>query len=979
MSVRWIVPLLIVVSARTASAQSTSVLSGRVDADAQFARKLFERGQIEMADSLCTLLEKSGKLAGAAQVTVQSLHIDLRIELAKKTTDLAKRKDLLKQALQDKEDFVKQHAGSPEGDLAALALPDLYAQLGDTLKLMIKAESQPTVVADYQQEGQKLYQEAHERLRARIDELTKLKQEKEDKEIEDPKLDETLMGARFNLPRTLYGQAQLYGKDEFRRKDLLEQAIKQLQEFGLDYTGVVYSYQATILEGQCQKELGNNDAALAIWTQLAQELEAGWEPDKSGMFQIGSAESDLVAAALLQKALLLTELDRASEGVAEIKDYFAKYVGSYEAFAGLALLYQLGEMQLAAGDTDGAGQTAQKLIDLDGNGPWGANGLALQNKILGKGDTTNVGADKLLALARGQFNRRNEVRALELCRQAAANAKADPTQSAKGLEAFQLMGDIFRAREWYHEAALAYDSGAERYPNEADAPEAVYQALQAYVKINETEKRPYFKRRIDDRMKLLTTKYPNHPRASFALIVEGQNYENDDDFLTAAKTYEKVQPGAKSYLIAQYQAGSAYFLHARQLSKNAAKKLEAKPFFETSISMLKKSTADLEEAAGKTFDVQEQKLYVSTGFKARVTLAQVQLDENVNQPEEALKTLAAVDENPRYLTNADNVAKVWSLRISAYNKMGKLEDAAKNLDGLLAKSPDSPAIATAAGAVAVEYDKRGQEASDKKDERGAEDLWKRAAKYYRISGQAQLKSPSGRASEVSGVAERLFILGLILNKAPDSFLGWRGAKSADPDYWRLASDLYRAALEQSPSRKGRLYRARALGFLGQWEEAANDYATFFETLQFADPTTNKINVQLLADPDNKQLGLVNAYIEWAVCENRAGKSGASNAADRFANALKLFGTLNKNPNVVVPDSAPWWTFKYEQVQALVNKGDYSAARIELNQVERQTNKLGGTVPGLADDFKLLKADIEKNTFNKNGIQSPAAPAPAKPR
>jgi hypothetical protein len=158
MFVRWIAPsplvlALIAFPAVPARAQSPSVLSGRADADAAFARKLFEHGQTDMADKLCTLLEQGGKLSGSAEKVVKSLHIDLRADLAKKTSDLPKRKDLLKQVLQDKEEFIKQHQGTPEAEEAALTLPDVYGQLGDTLKSLIEKETQPQVIADYQNRG----------------------------------------------------------------------------------------------------------------------------------------------------------------------------------------------------------------------------------------------------------------------------------------------------------------------------------------------------------------------------------------------------------------------------------------------------------------------------------------------------------------------------------------------------------------------------------------------------------------------------------------------------------------------------------------------------------------------------------------------------------------------------------------------------------------------------------------------------------
>lgn len=967
MYVRWFAPLLIAAFASPLHAQSNAVLSGRPEADAAFARKLFERGMPELAEQVCVLLERSGKLTGSAEKAVASLHIDLRAALATKSTDLAKRKDLLTQVLREKEDFIKQHQGTPEAEEAALTLPDVYADLGDTLKSLIESEKQPQVVADYQAEGQKIYAEAEERLKLRIEELTKLVIEKEDKGEEDLKLVEQLMTVRFNLPRTLFGHALMYPKDEFRRKSLLEEAAKQLQIFGLDFTQeVITKYDAQILEGRCHKELGDYELALTVWGDMCQSLMDGYEVVK-GVVQIEPAACRIVAIGLLQRALLFTELKRFQEGVADAKNFFATAAGAYDSDAGLALLYQMGEMQIEAGDSEGADKTGNKLVELDGNGPWGNNGRLLIDKALGKSGGT-VSSDKLLALARAQA-KRDEMRALALCRQAAANAKVDKSMDKTGFEALLLMGDIFRGRRWYHEAMLAYDEASTRYPAADDAAEAVYLSLQCLQTINDGqpgvfagEKRPYYKRRIEEKLKTLATRYANHSRASYALIIEGRSYDADEDYLKAAETYQKVQPAAQSYAEAQVSAAFSYFLHARKLAKDPAKKAEAKPFFEQAMGMLRKTGADVEKKLDETFDLVAQQRMVGLAFRARITLAQIQLDDAVNAPVDALATLEGLDENKRFNSDADNVAKVWNLKIQAFNKQGKIEEATKALDGLVTKSPDSPAISTAAGAVAREYDERAVQAQDKGDKKAALDLWKRASKYYRMSAQAMLKGTSARGNEVTRVAERLYTLGLIGNDVEgDSFLGWKAPRGADLDNWRSAADLYEAALRQAPSRKGRLYEARAHGFLGDWERSADSYARFFEEITLVDPGTGKFATATLQDPDLQKLGVVTAYIEWGVAESNAGK--ATQDTEHTAKSLGIFANVAKNPNSVVIDSKPWWIFKYAQIQALVTKGDFKEAGIQLRDAERSTPALGKPA-GLESEFKKLKSDIEKQSFTK---------------
>src|SRR5262249_22481433 len=106
---------------------------------------------------------------------------------------------------------------------------------------------------------------------------------------------------------------------------------------------------------------------------------------------------------------------------------------------------------------------------------------------------------ELLRVAQTMLDRGNEARALELCRQAASAAKSDPKLADTGLQAYMKMGKIFRDRKWFSEAALAFDAGADRFPTAGDAAEGVYQALQTYLGLNNDEKKPFYKRRVDER------------------------------------------------------------------------------------------------------------------------------------------------------------------------------------------------------------------------------------------------------------------------------------------------------------------------------------------------------------------------------------------------------------------------------------------------------------------------------------------------
>jgi hypothetical protein len=144
------------------------------------------------------------------------------------------------------------------------------------------------------------------------------------------------------------------------------------------------------------------------------------------------------------------------------------------------------------------------------------------------------------------------------------------------------------------------------------------------------------------------------------------------------------------------------------------------------------------------------------------------------------------------------------MRIEALEKQGRLDDAQKQLDGLMKKDPDTRAIGPAAGKVARALDTKSEKLRGEKKAKEAEEFQKSAARYYSISGRALLKGESARsASELEQIAMRLYVLGLTFNGVPESdttFIGWSPKKTRDPSLWQQAADLFEAAAQpQQPA------------------------------------------------------------------------------------------------------------------------------------------------------------------------------------
>lgn len=945
MQVRWIAPSFLVALSGSALAQSHSILGKN---DAAFARELYRRGYADLAEKLCDVMEKSGKLSGDEAVVIKALHLDLRLDIAKNEPDLYQRKDLIKLILQEKEMMVRDYRGSKEAVETSNTLPEVYRQLGDAIGLAIQKEKNAQLIGELQDEGQKIYSQAEDAIKSRIEAL-------KNNHI-DPVSENAYVSALYNLPRTYYFHSLLIPKGGLGKSLLLEKAITGFQEFGLDYSNLILNYEGMIMMGLCDKDLENFDNALGAFEDTIKQLRESYDPDSKGVFPLTPEESDTLSRAVLQKMLLLYDLKRHEDALAISKKFFETTPDPLETASGLAVLAQQAETQIAQGDLKGANDSANKLVDFDGNGIWGAKGREIQAQLLQGPGSSKIGAVDTLKIAASLANKGQGERALQICQQAIAAAHGTSNEAAIGVDAYLLIGSIYLQRpgSWSPEAAVAFDAAADRYPNAEKAPEAVYQSLQQYIILNREEKKSLYKTRIGERMKTLTTRYPNHPRAAYAQIAEGQQLEGENEFLKAAACYQKVTPGAASFLEAQFRTGNAYFLQARKLFGDK-KPDEAKQYVTQAETLLKKSIEDLDTATKGTMDLEAQGRFDRLGFGARLALAQMYLNENVNRAPDVVTLLTGADE--KYAADPDKVSTIWGLTISALEKQGKVDEAVTRLEALLRKDPESRAIGGAAGQVARALDKRADDLSKQKKVKEASDIWKKAATYYSLSGRGMLKSSNVRADDLVPIAERLFVLGLDFNGVPESqssFVGWSPGKNPDTNLWKQAGELYAAALKVSPSYRTMISLGRAQGFLGKWAESAAVYGQLFDQEVLFDKDTKKINNVL----NRSKPELLQAYLEWGVAEN--GAAQAESDQDRYDRATTVFDNLTKT--LQDPSSSLWWQAKYYQIKNLVDAGKWEPAAVQMRDLERTTQSLGGGDAALKDLFTALKAEIAKKTF-----------------
>jgi len=923
------------------SAQTPGVL-GRDNTD--FARRLFERGYTDLAEGLCKTLTDAG-VAGNDQLEVQALGFELAVARIERDPNLAARVPGLRKVIEDENAFIKANARTSTADVVRTNLPNVYLELASTLTELVKLEKDTAKRAELMTLGEEVFRNGKADLSERKE---RFKKQLDSGEGNLDYAQRQHMSALYNLAKMEFQSAQLYPEGSSMRIDPLQAALKYFQDYGYDYSDTLNNYQGIIYQGLCHESLGLPDDALTDYTD-AIALREQFELDASGVYQVGEDEANVISGATLQLVKLLTKQKRTREAIGAAEDFLRTIPGAVSASAGLKVLEAKAEAEIAAGDIAGASATGQKLVDLDPNGVPGRIGRA----ILGRLPVDGLAPDKILGIAETSAQRGEFVRALDLCRRARETAKGARDEQEVGAASFYLVGSIYKSLRRPSEASMAYDLAAELYPNGSRAPDALSAASIAYRELSKRDRARYYSERAKTRMTALATKYPNHPAAASAGVLEGQQREDEGDFAGAIQFYDKIPAGSPVYFEARFRAASATYAWAQSLKKDkpdeGAKLLsEAEERFRKALELYKKA---LEE----TLDTAVLAKIANWTFSARIGLATLMIDNN-----KAGELKPLLDEaEAKVGTDADKAAAVWSLRIQGLQAEGKLDEAVRLFESLLKGNPDAPAIPRSAGVLARALDKAAQAEFDKDHaSKKAEEQWRKAAFYYSLSVERALAGTAAlQADDVTEIAQRLYVLGLFFNNVPEgqfTFVDWQG-ELVDKDLWEKTARIYERLEAQAPSIKISIEHARVLAILGRIGEAEDIYARLFDQVSLLEPSGKFDRSVIDARPE-----LVSAYLEWGVTTHLVGLD--SKDEGRLDRARDIYDRIVKNSTEA---SRLWWQAKFSYVKLLSDRGDYPNADTAIRNVKRGTGpKYDDGKFGFQEKFQALEQELSKKVFKK---------------
>lgn len=926
-----------------ALAQDKSILNDKDDVE--FAKALAANNYPDLAERLLNVVEKSGKAGDQAKAQIAAIKLDLAQDAAAKIEDPIKRKDALVKTLADKEKFVEEFKGKDAAEDIRNALPDLYNLIGETIAAAIKKEKDPKVLDALRAEGDALFLKAEQVMKNRIADLKAMTDRTEADENK-------YQNASYNYPRTMYFHSLLFPQGSAKRIELCNAALTEFGEFELEFVGGDNSsflgYYMYIDVGLCLKETGAPDEALKSFEKTIVLRESWGAKTDKGVWPIPPNAReivDLVCYGLLQKAIVLRDQKKPEEVVKIGKEYFTSVAKPFGAPSSMLLAKELCEAQIATGDK-GAGDTAKMMIKEDENGIGAVWGRELLEKMGGAVGTPYT--DKLKTaetkIAANDFDR-----GIAVCRQVLFDTAGTTDELEAGSSTWLLIGYAYQKRFWFEEAALAFETGVNRFPKGKGAAESLSRAIECYDRANKAARRQYYKDLITALTNRLIRDYPGSVLAGGSQMKKAADLADEKDYLGAIEIYGQIEKTSTDYTKARLLMGICYFNYTLKLAAEKKALEEAKKTDEAAkkAGEIKKAYSDAEAAFKfamdvtanhpQTMDPKVLAAYDEQQYLATISLAKLYMLEGFGRAADASPVIDQLE--AKWGKDGKKGPDIQNLRGKLFLSQGKIDVAEKWVDDLFKRDPK--AAAGPAGQLARALDTKGQDTfKGKAESLEGDQFWLRAARFYWISIEPQVSgTTSQNVDEMTDVGNRMYVYGLHFNGVPEpktpehrtTFVDWAAGTKRAPDPWVKAARIYEAALAQNPSYRMTINLGRTYGFLAKWVESAGIYAKLFDQEQIVDQKTkNRLDRGVMsAKPE-----LVMAYVEWGTAERMAALGGADK--EHLNGAMRIFTLLS---NTLKSDTLPneFWASHYQLVRTLIDRGEYKNAQLSIDDLKRNVS------------------------------------------
>lgn len=838
--------------------------------DMTLASELARRGWVDLATDLCARFEKQ---PGASVVIAEVSSARARLE-----PDPAR-------AAAELDGAIARLGAAPTPDERMMAgyLRTQRARLpGDQAKAWVEAE--------------RYYRESVEVL---------------SKQTSTPAVDEALLDARLELPKTLAGRARSLAETDPARKKLLDEAAKLFVEFQFDGGSRPIVFEAILEEGRVRADLKDHVRAERCFRGVLKLKKPG-----APMPEYTAALWDSAFLALLRTQVAG---GKGAEAVTTADGWLREHPGQNRTSMSLAVQLTKAEGLAATGEKGKGIAVATGVAAADPNGPAG---VAARDRIREWTAAGGATAQQMMLIADGLLDREmwrealvDLRRCVELCRDAAERGKYEPVASFK-------RGDCFRALKQEVEASLAYQDVFRKYPAHELAPRAAFEAVRSLMRSAAASR----DRRDEDQQEMLLAEIKKlgvgGVYESYFRFIEAETLERKGQWKAAADLYAAVEESCEVHDDALVSAGHCYRRSVD--AKGPVKDLQ------TAEALLRRAVSRLEKA-------QSPRLLVVAYYE----LATISLHDSVARPKDALDFVGRCAK--LLPAESEMLPRLGEMEIRARLAGGDLETASAKLDALLKSAPDSSATIRSARRLAAHL-----EAGDPA----------RAARYYRVWLDATgVEAPT--AADVRAGADGLYRVARAVSKFDESVvsvLDLRERPLPDPAVWRDAARAQSRLLGLLPpgAKDRSVIEARlawCLGFSADWAESKRHAESLFQKYKLLG--ADGVQPAVL----DKERWLAGLYLDYGQTLFQLAKAGQK---FQYANALTVCTRMS---TLTAKNSEPWWVGRALYFRILYERGegnDLNVAAASLSSLLRDYPQFDENRHGMKALMTDLKDRIQQH-------------------
>ncbi|HOX40128.1 MAG TPA: hypothetical protein PL033_19260 [Candidatus Brocadiia bacterium] len=299
-----------------------------------------------------------------------------------------------------------------------------------------------------------------------------------------------------------------------------------------------------------------------------------------------------------------------------------------------------------------------------------------------------------------------------------------------------------QAAFFYYEASLCFEQCAREFagPEGGYGAHSAYNNVQFQGKLFDYVKKKcgiepgmpvpdevrYEAKRYVRALDLLVRDYPDNPHRDWAIFQSAEINRTIGGFLDAAAVYANVPQGNENYAQAAFMTGNCYWLEASRLIKAGSIGEEAKSRRDKAVEQLTGFMEWWKDAEGRSLKEQREQI-IPWVARARAVLGEIYTAEQWNEPETALAVLDGFEETFKPGDALRNSA-LFS-RIQANRYLGRLADAEKSVDRILADGANPELARVSARLLGKAYFMEMKSLQDKGDTHKANEAGKKGAQY----------------------------------------------------------------------------------------------------------------------------------------------------------------------------------------------------------------------------------------------------------